>query len=98
LIVANVEEAAQRLLQALNEHQAHDREGAQVKPGDQEARYAGLRVGSNLYRAAMWWLLDVGALVPDEEANEQLRNAVGAQHRPFAFKITRHGLNMLRGV
>ena len=46
----------------------------------------------------MWWLLDVGALVPVEEANEQLRNAVGAQHRSFAFKITRHGLNMLRGV
>jgi hypothetical protein len=98
LIVANVEEAAQRLLQALNEHQAHDREGAPVKPGDQEARYAGLRIGSTLYRAAMWWLLDVGALVPDEEANEQLRSAVGAQHRGFAFKITRHGLNMLRGV
>ena len=98
MIVANVEEAAQRLLQALNEHQAHDREGAPVKPGDQEARYAGLRIGSTLYRAAMWWLLDVGALVPDEEANEQLRNAVGAQHRGFAFKITRHGLNMLRGV
>jgi hypothetical protein len=98
LIVANVEEAAQRLLQALNEHQAHDREGAPVRPGDQEARYAGLRVGSTLYRAAMWWLLDVGALVPDEEANEQLRNAVGAQHRGFAFNITRHGLNMLRKV
>jgi hypothetical protein len=98
LIVANVEEAAQRLLQALNEHQAHDREGAPVRPGDQEAGYAGLRVGSTLYRAAMWWLLDVGALVPDEEANEQLRNAVGAQHRGFAFKITRHGLNMLRKV
>ena len=96
--MANVEEAAHRLLQALNEHQAHDREGAPVKPGNQEARYAGLRVGSTLYRAAMWWLLDVGALVPDEEANEQLRNAVGAQHRGFAFKITRHGLNMLRGV
>ena len=93
--MANVEEAAQRLLQALNEHQAHDREGAPVKPGDQEARYAMLGVGSNLYRAAMRWLLDV---VPDEEANEQLRNAVGAQHRGFAFKITRHGLNMLRGV
>jgi hypothetical protein len=43
-------------------------------------------------------LLDVGALVPDEEANERLRNAVGAQHRGFAFKITRHGLDMLRGA
>ncbi len=94
--MANVEEAAQRLLRALNEHQAHDREGATVKPGDQEARDAGLRVSSTHYRAAIWWLLDVGALVPDEEANERLRNAVGAQHRGFAFKITRRGLNMLR--
>jgi hypothetical protein len=98
LIVAKIEEAARRLLWALNEHQAHDREGATVKPGDQVARDAGLRVSSALYRAAIWWLLDVGALVPDEEANERLRNAVGAQHRGFAFKITRHGLNMLRRV
>ena len=69
-----------------------------VQPGDQEARDAGLRPGLLLYRAAVWWLLDVGALVPDEEANEWLRNAVGAQHRGFAFKITRRGLNMLRRV
>ena len=96
--MANLEEAAQRLLRALNEHQAHYREGATVQPGDQEARDAGLRVSSTHYRAAIWWLLDVGALVPDEEANEQLRNAVGAQHRGFAFKITRRGLNMLRRV
>jgi hypothetical protein len=96
--LANVEEAAIRLLKALNEHQAHDREGAAVQPGDQEARDARLRPGSPLYRAAVWWLLDVGALVPDEEANEHLRNAVGAQHRGFAFKITQRGLNMLRRV
>lgn len=96
--MANVEEAARRLLGALNEHQAHDREGATVQPRDQEARYAGLRLGSPLYRAAMWWLLDVGALVPDEEANERLRNVAGAQHRGFVFKITRHGLNMLSSV
>ena len=63
--MANVEEAARRLLWALNEHQAHDREGATVKPGDQEARDAGLRPGSPFYRAAIWWLLDAGALVPD---------------------------------
>jgi hypothetical protein len=98
LIVANLEEAAQRLLWALHEHQGHDREGATVKPADQEARDAGLRESSTHYRAAIWWLLDVGALVPDEEANARLRNAVGAQHRGFAFKITRRGLNMLRRV
>ena len=96
--MANLEEAAQRLLWALNEHQAHYRECATVQPGDQEARDAGLRVSSTHYRAAIWWLLDVGALVPDEEANERLRNAVGAQHRGFVFEITRHGLDMLRGA
>ena len=96
--VADVEEYARRLLKALNDHQAHDREGATVQPRDREARDAGLRLGSPLYRAAMWWLLDVGALVPDEEANERLRNVVGAQHRGFVFKTTRHGLEMLRGA
>ena len=96
--MADVEEAARRLLKALNEHQAHDREGAAVQPGDQEARDTRLRPGSPLYCAAVWWLLNVGALVPDEEANERLRNAVGAQHRGFVFEITRHGLDMLLGA
>jgi hypothetical protein len=96
--VAEVEEAARRLLRALSEHQAHGREGAAVKPGEEEAMSAGLRPGSHLYRAAVWWLLDNEALVPDREANERLRNTVGAQHRDFAFKITRRGLDMLRGA
>ncbi len=30
--MANVEEAARRLLKALNEHQAHDRKGARYSP------------------------------------------------------------------
>ena len=59
---------------------------------------AGLRPGSTLYRAAVWWLLDMGALVPDQEANERLRNASGAQHRDFAFRITQRGIEMLRGA
>jgi len=96
--VADVEGAAQRLLRALNENQAHGREGAVVEPGEQEASDAGLRPGSSLYRAAVWWLLDKGALVPDREANERARNAAGAQHRDFAFRLTRRGLDMLRGA
>ena len=94
--MAEVEKAARRLLQALNENQAHGHEGAVVKPGEEEARDAGLRLGSSHYRAAVWWLLDKGALVPDRESNERLRNVAGAQHRDFAFKLTRHGLDMLR--
>jgi hypothetical protein len=93
--VVDVEGAAQRLLRALNENQAHGREGAVVEPGEQEARDAGLRPGSSHYRAAVWWLLDKGALVPDREANARARNAAGAQHRDFAFRLTRHGLDML---
>ena len=95
--MADVEEAARRLLQALSEHQAHGRGGATVEPGELEARDAGLRPGSPLYRAAVWWLLDTGALVPDREANARARNAAGAQHRDFAFRLTRRGLDMLRG-
>ena len=96
--MADVEGAAWLLLRALNENQAHGREGAAVEPGDQEARDAGLRPGSSLYRAAVWWLLDKGALVPDREANAQARNAAGAQHRDFAFRLTRRGLDMVRGA
>jgi hypothetical protein len=96
--VADIEEAARRLLRALSEHQAHGREGAAVKPGEEEAMVAGLRLGSHLYRAAVWWLLDNDALVPDREANERLRNTVGVQHHDFAFRLTRHGLDMLRGA
>lgn len=43
--MADVEEAARRLLRALSEHQAHGREDAAVKPGE-EAMDAGLRPGS----------------------------------------------------
>jgi hypothetical protein len=97
-VADDVEEAARRLLRALNENQAHGREVAAVKPGEQEASDAGLRPGSHLYRAAVWWLLDNDALVPDREANERLRNAAGAQHHDFAFRLTRRGLDMLRGA
>jgi hypothetical protein len=96
--VADVEGAAGRLLLALNVNQAHGREGAVVEPGEQEARDAGLWPGSSLYRAVVWWLLDKGALVPDRKANARARNAAGAQHRDFTFRITRHGLDMLRGA
>ena len=96
--MADVEEAARRLLRAMSEHQAHGREGATVKPGAEEAVGAGLRPGSHLYRAAIWWLLDNDALVPDREANQRLRNATGAQHRDFAFRLTRRGLDMLGGA
>ena len=94
--MADVEEAARRLLRAMSEHQGQGREGAVVEPGEQAAREAGLRPGSSLYRAAVWWLLDNEALVPDREANERLRNTVGAQHHDFAFRLTRRGLDMLR--
>jgi hypothetical protein len=96
--VGDVEGAAWRLLRALNENQAHGREGGAVQPGEQEVRDAGLRPGSPLYRAAVWWLLDKGALVPDREANEGLRNAAGALHRDFSFRLTKRGLDMLRGA
>jgi len=96
--VADVEEAARRLLRAMNENQAHNREGSAMKPGEEEAIDAGLRPGSPQYRAAVWWLLDKGALVPDREDNERARNATGARYGDFAFRITQRGLEMLRGA
>ena len=97
-VADDIEGAARRLLRALNENQAHDREAAKVEPGDQEAHDAGLRPGSHLHRAAVWWLLDTGALAPDRETNVRARNAAGAQYGDFAFRITRRGLEMLRGA
>lgn len=94
--MADVEEAAWRLLRALNENQGHAHEGSAVMPGEEAAIDAGLRPGSTQYRAAVWWLLDKGALIPDREANERARNAAGAQHGDFAFRITQRGLEMLR--
>jgi hypothetical protein len=60
--------------------------------------FADVRPGCRQNCRQLWWLLDKGALVPDREANEGLTNATGAQHRGFAFKITQHGLDMLRGA
>ena len=39
--------------------------------------------------------MDKGALVPDLEANERLRNTAVAQHHDFAFRLTRRGLDVL---
>src|SRR4051812_16567334 len=94
--LADVGEAAWRLLRTINENQAHGRESAVVELGEQEAMDARLRPESTLYRSAVWWLLDMGALVPDQEANERLRNASGAQHHDFSFRITRRGMDILR--
>jgi hypothetical protein len=42
--------------------------------------------------------VEQGGASPDREANEGLKNATGAQHCGFAFKITQHGLDMLSGA
>ena len=33
-----------------------------------------------------------------EPGEQEARDAAGAQHRDFAFRITSHGLDMLRGA
>ena len=87
----SVEEAALRLLRALNERQAHGREDASVIPSWQEAQDAGLGFGSYLYDAAMTYLVDAGALVPDPA----FPDVVGGSEPGVAFKLTRVGLGML---
>ena len=59
--MADVEEAARRLLRVMNENQAHDHEGSAVKPGEEEAIDAGLSPGSTLCRVAVWWLSGVSS-------------------------------------
>jgi hypothetical protein len=44
----------------------------------------------------MWWLLDKGALKPDDAAEWRLVNAVGRPDYGWYFNLTEHGLALLR--
>ena len=54
-----------RLLEAINETQAHGREGARADP-TRAAQEVGLEVGSERYRGAMAYLIEEAALLGDE--------------------------------
>ncbi len=84
-MTTRVRKDAMRLLRVLNEHQAKDREGAEVVPYE-VASYAQLDPTSAYYDAALDYLTTEGALVPHENIGS------GA-----AYRITRQGLDMLEG-
>lgn len=85
-----------RLLRVLNERQARDQTDVTVVPEEPDARLAGLGYrGSPEYNAAVQWLLDEGALRPADETGYHFGDLVGSSGFGLAFKITRHGLELL---
>ncbi len=94
----DVRKEALQLLRLLNEQQAKGLTDLPVIPDEQMAADAGLEYrGSDLYGAAIQWLLDEGALRVDPATKEQdLIEIPGAPTRSTAFNITLHGLHLLR--
>lgn len=84
-MTTRVRKDAMRLLRVVNEHQAEDREGAEVVPYE-VASYAELDPTSTHYDAVLDYLTTEGALAPHESIGS------GA-----AYRITRRGLDMLEG-
>ena len=85
-------EAPLKLLRVLNERQAHDQEGAIVIPNTEVANAAALEHGSREYENALEWLVNAGALIPDDETDYLLQDVTG---NPQSFKFTRTGLELL---
>jgi len=95
-IQARARSDALRLLQAINDTQAHGDEGARANP-TRAAHEAGLEVGSERYQDAMAYLIEQAALLGD--AHTVFGDDVGDQHpQGFAFYyFTRRALTLLEG-
>ena len=82
---------------AMAESERQDIAGVTVEPSTADAAAAGMDLNSPRYRAAIAQLLEMGALVADEEeTNVLMSNVVGEPEHGFAFKITREGVQVLR--
>ena len=90
----DVREDALRLLYALNEILARGRTVVAIMPEPRVVAKA--RLDYDRLDAAMWWLLDKGALQPDKGAESRLVNAVGRPDYGWYFNLTEHGLALLR--
>ena len=88
-----IRQKALRLLRAVNERQAEGRVGAAVLPAN-AAPHAGLVPNSGEYDTALSYLVDEGALVADEAPADVEGHAPPGSIR---FKLTRTGVDMLRG-
>ncbi len=84
-----------RLLRAINETQAHGREGARADP-TRAAHEAGLEVGSERFRDAMSYLLEEEALRGDEHT---AFDDEGDQHAQgyASYFFTGRALELLEG-
>lgn len=85
-------EDALRLLRSLDMHQAKGREGAIVVPSEW-AGYAHLIAGTERYGAALWHLVDEGALVEAERYGAVFG---GQPHGGLYWQMTGRGLELLR--
>jgi hypothetical protein len=80
---------------AMAESERQDITGVTVRPSTADAAAAGVGLNSPRYNAAIAQLLEMGALVTDEETNALMSNVVGEPEHGFAFKITREGVQVL---
>ena len=81
---------------AMAENECEDIAGVTVEPSTADAAAAGMDLNAPRYRAAIAQLLEMGALVADEETNALMSKVVGEPEHGFAFKITREGVQVLR--
>lgn len=89
------QDVAIRLLRILYEKQAKKQVGVIVSPGMPEAHEAGLEYGSNQYDNAIEWLVETGALIPDENMNILIQNVVGQPKHGSYFRVTKAGESIL---
>jgi hypothetical protein len=92
---------ALRLLRVLYERHLGERDqdaalAMTISPEMQDAEAAGVGYATTSYNQAIRWLLDEGALVPDEALNAMYANVVDAPEHGWGFKITPTGLELLR--
>ena len=95
-MAVDIRKKALRLLELIDD-KVGGRTDAGVIPDNQMAAEAGLEyVGSDLYNAAIRWLLAEEALQQGPQNNALLSNVVGTSPYGGAFKIKKHGQDLLR--
>ncbi len=96
----DVRQKALQLLRLLNEHTAKGLTDVPVRPDEQMVADAGLgHRGSDLYDAAIEWLLGEEALQIDLQSRDLGSDSPpggASNHSTTFFNITLHGLQLLR--
>jgi hypothetical protein len=89
-------QALVRLLRALNDNQAHSREGATVIIGTAEQQAAGMVRDSPLYEKVMRRAQEERFLVYDEDSDTAQAHRSATGDWPVPYKFTHDALEMLR--